>query len=198
MTATTEAWVLYGAAWLMFGVFHSLTASAGIKSLIEPMCGRAYRLLYNVFALVTFTATIGLGKVAFSGFEAFELSGGLKIILSIVEIGGWLLMFLALRQYDLGLFAGTKQIRHEHEGDEPLQTSGLNRYVRHPLYSAVFLVLWGAVWTPFGLATAVFGSAYLLIGTFTEETRLTQKYGDAYSDYKARVPAYIPWRGRAS
>jgi len=78
-----------------------------------------------------------------------------------------------------------------------LRVDGLHRYVRHPLYSAVFLVLWGAVWSPLGLMTAFFGSIYLVIGAWLEERRLIARYGDDYAAYRARVPAFIPWRGRA-
>ena len=47
-----------------------------------------------------------------------------------------------------------------------------------------------------GLATAVWGSAYLVIGTAFEERKLRRLYGQAYEDYRARVPAFVPWKGR--
>lgn len=62
---------------------------------------------------------------------------------------------------------------------------------------AVFFWCSGAhAQTEFALATAVWGSVYLLIGALYEERRLADRYGDAYVEYRRRVPAFIPWRGR--
>ena len=74
----------------------------------------------------------------------------------------------------------------------------LHRFIRHPLYSGLFLVLWGHAQTEFALATALWGSVYLVIGAGFEERRLIDRYGDAYRTYRARVPAFVPWRGRAA
>lgn len=196
------AYLVYGAAWVAFGLLHSILAGATVKARLAPILGAGYRLAYNIFAAVSFAAVVWIGTAAFSAQPAFALGGGLKMALGVIGIAGWVLMFLSLGGYDLGRFAGTAQLRAAKRGediddDEPLRTGGLHRYVRHPIYSAGFLVLWGAAWTPFGLATAIFGSLYLLAGTMAEERRLLLRYGAAYDDYRKRVPAFIPWRGRA-
>ncbi len=101
--------------------------------------------------------------------------------------------------YDRGRFVGTTQLRvPDMVPDEDLRIDGLHRYVRHPLYSGLFLVLWGHAQTEFALATALWGSLYLVIGTGFEERRLIARYGQAYTAYRARVPAYLPWRGRVT
>lgn len=201
MPGGTEAWIGYGAAWAIFGFLHSLTADARTKARLIPIFGKAYRIVYNIFALISIAAVFWIGYRLFAGTEAFALDGSVKVILSIIQISGWILLFIAFRRYDSGLLLGTTQMRQRNQGvdtdgDEALHTNGLHRYMRHPLYTAGFLILWGASWIPFGLATAVFGSAYLLIGTYLEETRLLARYGDAYARYRAKVPAFIPWRGQ--
>ena len=80
---------------------------------------------------------------------------------------------------------------------EPLATGGLNAFVRHPLYSGLFLVLWARVSNDLTLATALWGSLYLVIGSRFEERRLLRVYGEAYARYRAAVPAFVPWKGRA-
>ena len=84
------------------------------------------------------------------------------------------------------------------EPDEGLRIDGLHRYVRHPLYSGLFLMLWGHAQTEFALATAFWGSVYLVIGTLFEERRLIARYGQAYAAYRSRVPAFVPWRGKSA
>ena len=66
-----------------------------------------------------------------------------------------------------------------------MATRGLHRYVRHPLYSALFLCLWGLVQDPLSLATALWGSLYTLIGTYFEERKLISLYGEAYQTIQA-------------
>lgn len=188
----------YGLAWAVFGLLHSLLADERIKTLLRPRLGAAYRLAYNLFAAFTMIAVFWIGHRLLGELPRYDLGGGEKIALTVMEIAGWGLGFLALLRYDLGRFAGTAYLRDARLAEnEPLIVAGLHRYVRHPLYSAAFLILWGAAWTPLGLMTAVYGSAYLLIGTALEERRLLARYGDAYAEYRARVPAFVPWIGRS-
>ena len=202
MPEAIQAYLFYGMAWSAFGIAHSILASETIKRRLAGVFGSAYRLAYNGFAIISFAATLWAGHQFFTDTEAFNHSNAIKVLLSIIEISGWFLLFLALGQYDLSRFTGTHQLKAAKSGaspdDEALHTEGLHRYVRHPLYSAAFLILWGAAWTPLGLATAIFGSAYLLIGTYFEERRLLAQYGETYATYRNRVPAFIPWRGRVN
>ncbi|MEK9679656.1 MAG: hypothetical protein VW169_14885 [Rhodospirillaceae bacterium] len=47
-----------------------------------------------------------------------------------------MILLIALKTCDLGLFAGTQQLREGAAGEwtEALVISGLHAYVRHPLY----------------------------------------------------------------
>ncbi len=80
---------------------------------------------------------------------------------------------------------------------EPLVTRGIHRYVRHPLYSAMFLMFWGRAFDEAALMTALWGTLYLVIGTIFEERKLLQIYGEDYARYSAAVPRYVPLRGKA-
>lgn len=81
---------------------------------------------------------------------------------------------------------------------EPLVTHGIHRFVRHPLYVALIIVLWARAFDEAALMTAFWGTAYILIGTHFEERKLMRIYGDDYAAYKARVPRFVPRFGRAS
>ena len=196
------AQVVYGFLWLGFRVIHSMLAGSRAKARLQPWLGPYYRLAYNIFAVVHIGAIIIFGAWAFDGGHPAEPFANWRPMIDLVSVAGWALMVLSLRSYDLGRFAGTAQIKAYRAGrdwvdDEPLITTGFHAYMRHPIYTAGLLILWGSAWTDLGLATAVWGSLYLIIGARMEERRLIRNFGDAYRDYRDRVPMFVPWRGRA-
>lgn len=198
----TGAIVLYGLAWVAFGCLHSGLAGQSAKDSLQPLLGAGYRLTYNLFAVVTAVLVLWAGRALFAEVPDFDISRQTKLLLTVLSVTGWMFLFLGITRYDLGKFAGTESLRRAKndlppEDEQALITTGIHGYVRHPLYGAAILALWGAAWTPFGFWTAVFASAYLLIGAKLEERRLIQRFGSAYAEYRQRVPAFIPWRGRA-
>lgn len=78
-----------------------------------------------------------------------------------------------------------------------LETGGLYRYIRHPMYVALFLAavgmplilrsLWGAI-----LALLAF-VPLLAVRIRWEEARLTDHFGDEYRAYAARTKRFVPW-----
>ncbi|NQV98132.1 MAG: isoprenylcysteine carboxylmethyltransferase family protein [Rhodospirillales bacterium] len=198
----TEIHVIYGLAWLSFGAGHSFLASQKAKSLLEPKLGAYYRITYNGFASLHIFAVWVLGRWLFDGVDAFAVSETVGFWMSGASLLGVLILICALMEYDLGLLAGTAQIRNFKKGvpepaQEPLHTGGLHRYVRHPIYLGAYLILLGSAQDDRAIATAIWGSAYLFIGTGFEERHLITLYGDAYRSYRAKVPSILPWRGKA-
>lgn len=192
----------YAAAWAGFGLCHSLLARGFVKTRLVPRLGPYYRLAYNLFAALQIALVVWTGWFLLDDATAFAWPDGLRLALNAIHLAGWVLMVAALMGYDLGRLAGLTQIRNHLRGisapeDEPLRRDGFHRYVRHPVYSAAFLILWGAVWNELSLATAIWASLYFLIGTHFEERWLKIHYGSAYETYRQTVPAFIPWKGRA-
>lgn len=197
-----EAHLVNALAWLSFGGVHSLLAGDWSKRHLRPILGASYRLSYNAFATVHLMLIWWLGHMMFKDETPFGFPVEFQRLLLAVYVCGWLIMLVGMRGYDLGRLAGIRQILDSLRGvqdtdDEPLRLDGLHRYVRHPLYTAGFLILWGRVTGEFDLATALWGSLYLLIGTWFEERRLVRLYGAEYAEYRRRVPAFFPWKGRA-
>ena len=195
-----EAQMIYGLAWLSFGVVHSILAGVAAKRRLDSLFGVYYRLAYNLWAGLHIAAVWALGG-AMMGDQPYDLEPGVAGALTGIRVLGVVVLMLALREYDLGRFSGVAQIRAQKAAiplseDEPLITGGLHRFVRHPLYLGVYLILWGGATDDFGLATAVWGSAYLVIGAAFEDRKLLVLYGDEFRDYKDRIPALIPWKGR--
>lgn len=191
-----ESHALYGAAWLSFGAGHSLLAGARLKRFF----GAGYRIAFNVIATLHFAAVFTAGRLLLGPPDAANTPIGAIAVHAL----GWALLLVSIRDYDLGRFSGLTQWRAARAGaplqddDGPMVVGGLHRFVRHPLYTAAFMILWGGAFSALGGATAVWGSLYLLLGTWSEEKRLLVRYGDDYRAYRKRVPAFIPWKGRAA
>jgi protein-S-isoprenylcysteine O-methyltransferase Ste14 len=193
---------LYALLWLTFGLGHSLLADARIKARLKPYFRAGYRLAYNLFALLHVALIVSAGYWLLGDGAPFERPDWLRAGQWVPTALGAGVLFAALFGYDLGRFAGTAQLSASAQGrflddEEPLRLSGFHRYVRHPLYSGAFLLLWGRVADEFTLATALWASLYLWIGSRFEEKRLLARFGDLYARYREKVPAFFPWKGRA-
>lgn len=198
-----EGHALYALAWVSFGAGHSLLAAPAGRYWLTTRFGPAHRLAYNAVALIHVTAVWAVGwRTLGPASPSFTLPVSLIWVqhgLFVVGVGA---LVLSLRSYDIGRLLGTAQVRAARTDtglpeDEPLRLDGPHRWVRHPLYLAGFMILWGRAVDPFGLATAVWGSAYLVVGTVFEERKLLRLYGAAYADYRRCVPMFLPWKGRA-
>jgi protein-S-isoprenylcysteine O-methyltransferase Ste14 len=185
--------LLYALAWLSFGFGHSALAGG----LLKPRFGRYHRLAYNVVALCHIALVWLVGQVLLSR-QGFDLPLWARLVMGGMTAAGLAVMWVAMGNYDGQRLMGLRQLREpEAPEHEPLAFQGLHRYVRHPLYLGGYLILFGLAGDEAGLATALWGGLYLAIGTYYEEKRLIGLYGQAYLDYKDRVPAFLPWKGRA-
>ena len=193
--------IIYALLWISFGFVHSLLARAPVKRLLQPLFGRAYRISYNLFSALHIGLVIIGGQVVLGANSAnYEIGNELTFLAMAAQLTGVVVIIFSLRQYDLGLFSGTTQLFRSDSNsveEEPLHLSGMHRYVRHPLYLGAYLYLLGGAVSEFGLQTALWGCLYLFIGTWFEERSLIAQYGRAYAEYKEKVPAILPFKGRA-
>ena len=194
---TTGSHILLGAGWAAACTLHSLLAGTGVKSRIRQRLGsryRYYRLAYNLFALASFGTLVG----ALGGLPSPSLwsaSPVTDLLAWPMALGGLLIMYVSIRRFFLS-FSGIQDLR----GPAPpptLQTDGLYRFVRHPLYLGTFLFIWSLfLFRPTaanGLVCLII-TGYTLIGLRLEEKKLVAEFGQAYVDYQRRVPAILPIR----
>jgi methanethiol S-methyltransferase len=103
----------------------------------------------------------------------------------------------SLRSFDL---LGLRPIRaHLRDADyqpAPFVVRGPYRWVRHPLYSCVLVLLWSNPdLTLDRLLFTVLWTGWICIGAHLEERDLTREFGATYREYQKAVPMLIPWRG---
>lgn len=188
---------IYAISWLIFAVLHSMLARQSVQAQFERVLGGYYRLTYNLVALLKLSVVYYIGRMWLdnSRFALFE-NGAAYITALAIQCLGVAVLILAVMMYDIGRFSGITQARTGERvstsTNEPLQRRFLNKWVRHPLYTGAFLILWGSALSTFELWTAIWGTLYLLIGTTFEERKLIRLYGDQYRSYQHEVPRYFP------
>jgi len=152
---------------------------------------RSYRLLYNIFAVVSILPVLYL-MITLPDATLYQVPSPLNSLMRMGQVISVVQLFTAILQTDLLSFVGLRQlIEEEKKGD--LVTGGLYRFVRHPLYTFSLLILWLS--PSMTVNTFVVYSAltmYLLIGIVFEERKLLLEFGQQYADYKSITPMLIP------
>jgi protein-S-isoprenylcysteine O-methyltransferase Ste14 len=189
-------WILLACA--LYGVVHSVLASNTAKAFAARQVGqtayqRYYRLFYVLVAVVTTLAVLALVPLLPDRSMYRIPSPWLYLTLFIQGIA-LLVMLVGVLQTGALDFLGIRQVLAANPGSpEKLVVSGLYRWVRHPLYTAAFLLLWPVPVMTWNLLALNLGfSAYLLIGTIFEERKLVEQFGTEYAEYRKRTPRIIP------
>ena len=77
-----------------------------------------------------------------------------------------------------------------------LVTGGVYSYIRHPLYSSLLFLVWGAFfkhpsWV--GISLSVVATFFLTLTAKTEEAENISFYGDEYREYMMRTKMVVPF-----
>ena len=116
--------------------------------------------------------------------------------LFLVALGGIIWSNLALHSFDV---FGLQALRCHLRGTSPpaacLTERGPYRWVRHPQYFFILLMIWSYPdLTADRLLFNVLWSAWIVAGSVLEERDLAATLGEPYRDYQSRVPMLIPRR----
>ncbi|MGJ7496644.1 methyltransferase family protein [Variovorax sp. RT4R15] len=82
------------------------------------------------------------------------------------------------------------------EKTSSLVTSGAFRYIRHPMYTALMLLAWGAFLKQFswlGLGLVLAATVLLFVTALRDERECLQHFGDAYRAYMRGTRRFIPF-----
>ena len=119
--------------------------------------------------------------------------------LSALAIAVFIWSALALKGFDpLGLGPIRAHLRGRPDRPPRFVVRGPYRWVRHPLYSCVIVLLWSSPeLTADRLLLNVLWTAWICVGALLEERDLVAEFGETYLDYRRKVPMLVPWRGPA-
>lgn len=107
--------------------------------------------------------------------------------LVICQLGGFVML--------IGLIIMGKGWKKIHRAQGELVTDGIYAYVRHPQYSGLFLITIGMLIQWPTIITLVMWPiltyAYYRLA-LREEREVEEKFGEAYTEYKNMIPAFVP------
>lgn len=180
---------------LVFPLQHSILARPGIKDRIRHFTGeKLERPLYVGTSGVAMYAVLWLWKPV--GPILYQLPYALSF--DVVTYFALLLLIVTTVQMGhasmFGLAHGHAALKGLPLPQNGMKTDGMFGLVRHPLTLLLLVVLWSHNTLTAGrLEFNLLFSAYALIGTVFEENDLVKHFGDAYLEYRKRVPAFIPF-----
>ena len=94
----------------------------------------------------------------------------------------------ATREGDTSLLAFEKTTQ--------LVTSGIYHYIRHPLYSSLFLLTWGIFFKSLSLPGIILAGAstlFLVLTAKADEAECIQFFGSDYQEYMKHTKMFIPY-----
>ena len=173
------------------GVYHRVRAAKSGEKISRREEGLPIMILLRLFG---FSAWIGLliymvnpRWMAWSTLSLPSWLGWVGAGLGIIAVPLIYWMFSSLGKN----VTDTVAIRKEHS----LVTHGPYRWVRHPMYSFIFLLFFGFVlltanW--FIAVTFILGLILLVVRTASEETKLIEEFGDEYREYMKGTGRFLP------
>ena len=187
----------------LFGVSHTILASSSIKKRIIENAGNKiafYRLFYNIISVIIFLAIYEIahkpGLIIYDLSYPYDL---LSVALQVVFLG---LLIWTIRYIDGKEFLGISQIVRYYKGTydtkeldekQSLVIKGPFKFVRHPIYLFSFLfLLVRPTMDLFYLISLICILAYFIIGSYYEEKKLIERFGDDYIEYQNKVPRIFP------
>jgi protein-S-isoprenylcysteine O-methyltransferase Ste14 len=183
---------------LGFALQHSVMARPGFKRwwtrfIPEPAERSTYVLASSLALIVLFAFWRPLGGTVWSVKEPAA-----AMVLYGLCACGWLLVLVStflINHFDLfGLRQVWFYLTATPYRPISFRTPGPYRLVRHPLYVGWLFAFWATpTMTATHLLFAVATTGYILIAIQLEERDLIASLGDAYSEYRQRVPMLIPF-----
>lgn len=199
MSGSSFGWILLAVA--LYGALHSFLASHTLKRWAERQFGDAAQRYYRLafIALATLT-TLPLLVLPLILPDRLIYTIPFPWVLLTLAVQGLALVGLLASVGLTGMasFLGLRQLRHPlpllgRSQPAQLVTSGFYRYVRHPIYTFSFLLIWllpVVTWNLLGLMIGL--TLYTLVGTLLEERKLADEFGEAYAEYRRKTPMVIP------
>ncbi len=186
----------------IWGSVHSFLASLTWKNALEKRFGmvykKYYRLTYVLFG--SFSFILVLAAVVFlPDKQMYVIPLPWVIMTGLLQLAGALLVVYSVGQTGAFVFLGLSQAFDPKSIDKmvPFITRGAFKFVRHPIYTGSFLIIWlFPTMSQNILAFNIAATIYIMVGIIFEERKLVAEFGERYIDYRKRTPMLIPFPKR--
>lgn len=190
-------------AFALFGFLHSMLASSGFKKKIAEKAGTYiafYRIVYNLAAVIFFVLMYELlphpDNIIYDLPTPWDL---IILIPQFISLGGilWTLKYFSSQEF-LGINQVFRWFKGEYNKEDlderlTLHIEGPYKFSRHPLYLfTILFLLFRPVMDIFYLTFFLCIVAYFYAGSFYEEKKLIEKFGEEYTNYRKTVPRIFP------
>ncbi len=141
------------------------------------------------WAFVAGQVVLLVSLVLLPGGDAWPTGSAVWTTGQVLVIAGFAVVVIASLRLGTGLTPTPVPSERGH-----LVTGGLYRYVRHPIYTGVLLIVVGLTvrsGSVVTLAVAVVTVVFFDRKARWEEAQLSERY-DGYADYAARTPRFVP------
>jgi protein-S-isoprenylcysteine O-methyltransferase Ste14 len=169
-----------------------LEVSLRIREGVRGNAGRERDRGTRVLIAVTLGAAIGLAGAAASLAPSLQIPAvGRAAGVAVMWLG------LAFRIWAIAALRGAFRTTVKVDPDQTVVTTGPYRWIRHPAYSGLLLIVagfgltWGN-WLSFAVC-AVLPLPAVLWRIHVEEAELDRVLGDAYRTYQMHTARLIPW-----
>jgi protein-S-isoprenylcysteine O-methyltransferase Ste14 len=181
----------------LFAVQHSGMARSGFKRWLTRMLPQAAeRSTYVLLSSVALIALFWLWR-PLPGAAWHVDDPAARVALYALAALGWLIVLTGtfmINHFDLfGLRQVWLNLRSREYTSPPFRVTMLYRIVRHPLMLGFLIAFWATPdMTSAHLLFAVATTGYILLALKLEERDLIAAHGDAYREYRRRVPMLLP------
>lgn len=189
----------------LFAVSHSILASSKAKHLLIVKLEDKiafYRLFYNISSLLFFYFIYIISPKP--SVIIYDLQFPFDIVIFVLQIFAIIGLFWAASKVNLMEFLGISQIKRYMENcydinelDEKMEfiIEGPFKFTRHPIY--LFSILFLALRPTMDLFYFIFFLNILLyfyVGSYFEEKKMVEIFGQKYIDYQKIVPRLFPFK----
>ena len=178
--------------WIVFGAVSLLLSIISWRSLWRPRSHGFYRFFAWESILALF-----LLNARYWFYRPFTWN----------QMIGWALLLLSLVPLSFGIHSlrtrGEPAKRREgdpsllaFEKTTALVTSGIYRYIRHPLYSSLLLLAWGIFFKApslIGGFLAALSTVFLVLTAKMDEAECIHFFGSEYSQYMKNTKRFVPY-----
>ncbi len=131
------------------------------------------------------------------GMFTLNLHGWFNNAFAWYQILSWIILFISL----IPIFYGVILLRTKGKPTDQLEattqlvTTGIFRYIRHPLYASLLYLAWGLFFKSPSLldgCLVVVGTAFLFATARADESECLAKFGKEYAGYMKNTKRFIP------